>query len=366
MRFAEVLEAHWPKYVASAPGPIAHRHWRAVEAVLSCRTPRRGGQRYHCAKCGRVHYLYHSCNHRNCPTCGQRDQQVWAARQQVRLLPVPYFLITFTLPDPLRRLMLKYQEELYPIFFKTVSGALRDLCADPRHLGGDPGFSAVLHTWTRRALYHPHIHVLIPAVALTSNGCSLVHARYNEDYFLPERALGARARKLFAELLKDLHPKLAAQVDLSPSSRNWNVQCQYAGRGRHALRYLAAYVKKSAFSDSRLLGYDEQGRIRFLYRDSSDNRQKIELLDPLELIRRWLLHALPAGLKRIRHYGWLSPAAHKAFRRLRFMLGLGPTPRPILPDKTPPCCPFCDTFLHLLGPIPPVRGPPLSRLALAA
>ena len=131
------------------------------------------------------------------------------------------------------------------------------------------------------------------------------------EYLLPERALARRLRSRFEERLRQNYPELAAQIDLSASSADWVVQCKAAGRGRSALRYLAAYVSKSAFNESRLDGYDENGLIRLRYKDSADNRWKIETIEPTELIRRWLLHVLPRGLVRIRHYGWLSPAAGK-------------------------------------------------------
>jgi len=140
---------------------------------------------------------------------------------------------------------------------------------------------------------------------------------------------------------------------------------QHAGRGRSALRYLAAYVKKTAFHQDRLEGFDAAGRIILRYRDSADNALKREALTPHELIRRWLLHVLPKGLVRVRHYGWLSPAAHKALRRVRFLLGLGPCRVPSAEPSEPPRCPCCQGPLAFLGSIGPVRGPPLSRLVLA-
>lgn len=364
MRFADILRAHWPGYVAAAKGPIPSRHWRAVEAVLSCRTLRRGGHVGYCARCRREHHLLHSCNHRACPRCGAREQAQWAARQEARLLPVPYYLITITVPDALRRLFLRYPRELYPLFFAQVAGSVRDLCANPRYLGGAPGFIAVLHTWTRRMLHHPHLHVLIPAVGLKEGGCALVHPRH-EDYLIAEPALARRLRARFEKSLRQHHPGLAATIDLSTCSQDWVVHCKHAGHGRSALRYLAAYVKKSAFSESRLVGCDAQGRILLRYKDSADNRWKIEPLDPLELIRRWLLHVLPRGLVRVRHYGWLSAAAAKAFGRIRFLLGLGPLRAPKAPAvAVASLCPLCKAPLEGLRRIAPARGPPLSRQIL--
>ena len=126
--------------------PAVHR--RAVEAVLSCRTPRLGGHVYICTDCNREHFAYHSCNHRACPRCGAREQQLWSARQQARRLPVPYFMLTFTVPESLRWFFLRYDRVAYNALFAAVSGAIKELFADPKHFGGQPGFTAVLHTWT--------------------------------------------------------------------------------------------------------------------------------------------------------------------------------------------------------------------------
>jgi putative transposase/transposase-like zinc-binding protein len=363
--FAEVLREHWPRYVKEASGPIPSRAWAAVEAVLSCRTARRGGHLYHCAECRRPHYVYHSCNHRACPRCGAREQAEWARRQQARLLPVPYYLLTLTVPEEMRGVFLHFPQELYPAFFAAVSDALKALCARSKFLGGNIGFIAILHTWTRRMLFHPHIHVLVPAVGLAPSGCELKHPR-NEEYFLPEKALAQATRKAINEALTKDHPEILARIEPAAWQKPWVVQVQGAGRGRTALRYLAAYVKKSAFSEGRLLGYEPSGRIVLSYRNSADGKLKSEALDPLELIRRWLLHVLPEGLVRVRHYGWLSPAAHMAFLRVRFLLGLGPSRIPPLCKSEAPRCPFCNGPLSQIARIAPQRGPPLSQAILKA
>jgi len=273
---------------------------------------------------------------------------------------VTYYLITITVPDPLRRLFALYPCELYPLFFDESARALKELCHNPRHLGGEPGFIALLHTWTRRMLHHPHLHLLVPALGLNNSGCALVYPR-NEDYLIPERALARRIRARFEARLRNDYPELADRIDLSRASQDWVVQCKAAGRGKSALRYLSAYVKKSAFSEPRLTGYDRQGqRLLLRYKDSSDNQWKIEMLDALELIRRWLLHVLPKGLVAVRHYGWLSPAAGQALRRIRFLVGLGPVRVRSLANLAL-ACPSCKGPLRLVRRLAPARGPPLSR-----
>ena len=365
MDFAEVLREHWPRYVKGATGPIPSRAWSAVEAVLSCRTERRGGHVHHCPTCRRHHFVYHSCNHRACPRCGAAEQAQWTRRQEARLLPAPYYLLTLTVPAEMRSVFLHFPQELYPAFFAAVAGALKALCARKKFLGGNIGFIAILHTWTRRMLFHPHIHVLVPAVGLAQSGCELRHPP-NEEYLLPEKALAHATRRAINEALARDHPKIFARIEPTVWQKPWVAQAQGAGRGRTALRYLAAYVKKSAFSEGRLLGYDQTGRIVLSYRDSAHGKLKSEALDPLELIRRWLLHVLPKGLVRVRHYGWLSPAAHKAFLRVRFLLGLGPYRIPSALKSEPPRCPFCNGLLAQIARIAPRRGPPLCQAILKA
>jgi putative transposase len=206
---------------------------------------------------------------------------------------------------------------------------------------------------------------LDPAVGLAQSGCELRHPR-NQEYLLPEKALAHAARKAMKEALARDHPEIFARIEPAVWQKSWVAQAQGAGRGRTALRYLAAYVKKSAFSEGRLLGYDQTGHIVLSYRDSADGKLKSEALDPLELIRRWLLHVLPKGLVRVRHYGWLSAAAHKAFLRVRFLLGLGPYRIPPALKSEPPRCPFCNGLLAQIVRIAPQRGPPLCQAILKA
>ena len=364
MRLADLLRRHWPEYVRLRGGAhkIPAAHWRAVEAVLSCRTSRLGGHVHRCACCEREHYVYHSCNHRACPSCGARTQQLWSARQQARRLPVPYFMLTFTVPEQLRGFFLRYDRIAYSGLFAASSGAIKELFADPKHFGAEPGFVAVLHTWTRQVQYHPHVHVLVPAAALSQNGCEAIRAKH-ENYLLPYAALARSYRDQFLRHLRDKHPGLHAKLDPQLARMDWNVNIQSVGRGKVALRYLAAYVGKSAFSDERLAGYDAQGRVRLWWTDSDAGMRKLMTLEPVELIRRWLLHVLPKGLTRVRHYGTLSAAARDKYRRLRFLLG-GRAHAVQLPEERPLRCPCCEGELHRVGKLRPVRGPPLSTALL--
>lgn len=366
MTLADILQRHWPAYVARCGGPAAipAAHWRAVEAVLSCRTPRLGGHRHRCGGCGGEHFVFHSCNHRACPRCGGREQQRWAARQRARLLPVPYFMITFTVPAQLRGFFLRHDRIACATLFAAASAAVKDLFAQARHIGGEAGFVAVLHTWTRQMAHQPHLHLVVPAVALAPGGAAVVRPA-DPEFLLPHAPLARRYRSCFLSLLRERHPGPARELDAQTRRLHWNVNVQRVGSGRTALSYLAAYVGKSAFSESRLAGSDEQGRIRLWWTDSGHGRPQLMTLSAHEFIRRWLLHVLPAGFTRVRHYGFLSGAARKAFRRLRFLLGCGRVRVESLPEA-PLRCARCGEALVRQGRIPPARGPPLSRALLFA
>lgn len=366
MRLAGILDKHWVAYVEHVGGlhRVPPEHRRAVEAVLSCRTPRMGGSAHRCSDCGLIHFAYHSCNHRACPQCGGHDQLEWANKQQARLLPVPYYMVTPTVPEQLRWIFLAAPSLAYGLLFEAASGALRDLCQNPRHLGADPGFLAVLHTWTREMLHHPHLHLIVPAVGLQPGGCSLAHPKYN-GFLVPWNPLIDRIRNRFNTGLAKKDPELHGRVDPAVWQTQWRINCKHVGRGKTALRYAAAYVSKSAFTEKRLQGYDSDGRILLRCKPSDTGIWKTIALDPVEFIRRWLLHVLPKGFVRVRHYGFLAAAAHKALRRVRHLLGLGPQIKPEKIELPPLCCPQCDGRLEKIGKIPPQRGPPLHREILS-
>ena len=359
MKLVEILRDHWAEYVTLVgAGCVPAAHWRAVEAVLACRTPRLGGHRYKCSDCSQKHYVYHSCNHRACPQCGGHDQQVWAAKQTGRLLPVPYYMLTPTVPQQLRCLFLHAPAAAYDTLFRAASAALQDILGKPKHMGGQPGYMVMLHTWTREMLHHPHLHMIVPAVGLDSSGCALVHPR-SEDFLVPHALFAYEVREAFAMILLRDHRALYNQVDPEIWKMKWNVNCRHVGSGKTALRYVAAYVAKSAFNESRLGGYDAQGRIKLWCTRSKDKRRHCVPLKPTEFIRRWLLHVLPRRFVRLRYYGFLSAAAKRAFARVRFLLGAKAVPLE-LPYLPPMCCSKCEGELVRIQKIHPARGPPLS------
>jgi hypothetical protein len=364
LHLADLLGGHWETYAHAHRHQLTADHYRAVRRVLACRTPALGGRLYQCDGCKTKHYAYHSCNHRSCPQCGALDQQIWTAKQEARLLPVPYFMVTFTLPEELRHLCLIHPEILYPLILRQSAAALQDVCATKTG-GAKLGFTSVLHTWGRQIQHHPHVHLIVPAAAFHPKHKTL-HRPARETFLIHYRPLAARFRSRMHDTLKNEHPDLYQNLTreqrhvLSPA-KTWNVQLQHAGSGRTALRYLARYVQRSAFAAKRLIGYDSQGNVLLRWTSSATGKTAVMALHPHEFIRRWLLHVLPKGLTRIRHYGYLGSAARKTRLRVRGLLGELGEPAPKLPEPLPFTCDCCGgllTFLREIKPIYLMRGPP--------
>lgn len=370
MTLVDILREHWPGYARANRPRLVSAHYRAVRRTLACRTAELGGVLYRCGGCRKFHYAYHSCNHRNCPQCGALDQQIWTAKQEARLLPVPYFMVTFTIPKQLRYLCLAHPKALYNLLLRESAGALRDVCAT-KTKGGQIGFTIVLHTWGRQMQHHPHLHCIIPALAFHQQTADISRPG-KDDFLIHYRPLAERFRSRIHSTLKNEHPdiykKLTAEARraLSPKTQ-WNVNLQHVGRGKTALRYLARYVQRSAFSPKRLLGCDCNGNIRLRWTSSSTGKSSVMTLSPHDFIRRWLLHVLPKGFTRVRHYGFLSSAAKKSRLQIRALIGAGSEPEPNLPEATPFLCEQCGASLQMIGTFPGFdrahfkRGPPRAK-----
>ncbi len=243
---------------------------RALQAILQCRTPALGGQVYGCEHCGALLYSYHSCGNRHCPKChGQRTER-WLQKQRARLLPCPYYLVTFTLPAELRALARCQQKIVYSLLLGAAARSLQKLCADPQWMGAQPSLTGVLHTWTRAMLYHPHAHFLVSAGGLSEDGQTWLPAK-NPAFLVPVQALS----KIFRAKMRDglraaglLH-QVPAQVWQQP----WVVHAQHAGRGDKVLEYLGRYVFRIAISQSRLESLQD-GQVTFRYRDNQSQQIK--------------------------------------------------------------------------------------------
>jgi len=362
-----------PDYRKRFGATMPPRHREVLQRLLACRTPALGGQLFQCPDCSGFLYRYHSCNDRHCPQCGQTDADQWLQRQRARLLlPTPYFLVTFTVPEALRRFIRSHQQVALDLLFACSAQALQELARNPRRLGADLGFLGVLHTWSRTLIYHPHIHYLVPGGGLSPDGRQWIAAR--PKFLLPVKALGAHCRTLYQARLRQAHPDLYAQVPAKVWKRHWNVDSRPAGSGENALRYLARYVFKTATAN-RSLRRLPGGQLEWCYRESKTGRRATIPLEPLEFLRRFLQHILPRGFARVRTFGWLHPAAKVRGNRVRALLRQAPRLTPVeqqtwhpatdpelaVPENEPapagsaPRCPRCQQAMRLVGAWHPGR-----------
>lgn len=350
---ADILRRHWPTYVARHGAKnILPSHHAAVGAILSCHTPEGGGSRYDC-DCGHEHFAYHGCGHRACPQCGHREAQEWLERQTARLLPVTYHLVTFTVPEQLRPIIRSHQRLLLDILFKESAATIQDVAATM--LRGELGLLGALHTWSRQQVYHPHIHFIVPAVALRADGILVTPPK--PDYLLCVNVLSVRMRTRFERALRERDPALFHEIQPSVWRKEWVVHSEPVGRGEHALKYLSRYIYRTAMSSERHL-QECNGHVTFRYKDSKTREQKTARLPVLTFIARFLQHVLPKRFRRVRSYGWQSPAAAKKFARIRALLDALPVSATATPPKQPVVilCPKCQKPMRLLATFG--RGPP--------
>jgi hypothetical protein len=312
-------------------------HRRAVAAIVRCRTPALGGEVFRC-DCGQFHYAYHSCNHRACPQCGHADATEWLEGQRRRLLPLPYYLVTFTVPGQLRALIRSNQKLLYDLLLRHSAGALLDVGLQHKNLGAQLGLLAVLQTWTRDLRFHPHVHCVVPAGGLSVDGLRWLRPK-DPAYFLPQAMLAMRLRTRLKQALQQDHPHLFVQIPHSIWSMNWVADVRSVGRGESALKYLAAYLYRTAFSAERIL--QDDGRfITFSYRHNTGQTRTVRLSAEC-FLHRFLQHVLPRGFQRVRYFGWLSPASKTNWERILALLDW--TPPPLTPPSPwpSPLCPSC-------------------------
>jgi hypothetical protein len=356
----QLLRRLAPDYEARFGASMPGRQRQVLRKLLSCRTAALGGQLFLCPDCPDFQYRYHSCNDRHCPQCGQTDADEWLARQRARLLlPTPYFLVTFTVPEALRAFIRSHPQLALDLLFACSAQALQDLARNPDRLGAELGFLGVLHTWSRTLIYHPHIHYLVPGGGLSPDGRQWIAS--GRKFLLPVKALGAHCRTLFHDRLRQAHPELFAKVPRKVWKRHWNVDCRPAGSGENALRYLARYVFKTATAN-RLVQCLPDGKIRWEYRESKTGRRTAITLEALDFMARFLQHVLPRGFARVRTFGWLHPAAKVRGNRVRALLGQTPVLTSAEQAQWDPPAEGLDPALDLEAPVTapdPVSAAPL-------
>jgi hypothetical protein len=318
---ADAIRAHGGEFLDTYGDTTSPEQRRALTDLARCRTAALGGHVEECDRCSHRQVAYNSCRNRHCPKCQAAEAARWVEDRAAELLPVEYFHVVFTLPAALAPIALLNPRVVYGLLFRAAAEALQQIAADPEHLGAEIGFLAVLHTWGQNLQHHPHLHCVVPGGGIAPDGSRWVPCR--PGFFLPVRVLGRLFRGKFLALLKaaydggrlSFHGRLAALTDPAEFRRTladaanteWVVYAKPPfGGPEQVLKYLARYTHRVAISNSRLVAL-EGDQVEFLWKDyAHEGKQKTMRLQAVEFLRRFLLHVLPSGFVRIRHYGLLA------------------------------------------------------------
>ena len=305
LELGDIFRRYGAEYRRKYADQILPSHRQAMWAIENCRTETLGGQVYSCSACEEMRYVYHYCRNRHCPKCQHERTQEWLDLQRDLLLPVPYFMLTFTLPEELRQLARQNQKLFYHALFQASAKATQKLAQDPRFIGGQIGMVGVLHTWTRNLIFHPHVHYLVPGGGWKEGRWISSHT----DFFLPVRALSKLFRVSFQSLLRK--SSLFAAIPKQVWSKDWVVHSLPVGDGQAALKYLAPYIFRVALSNRRLLSFVDAGnmeksQVTFEYRTSDTGQVKHCTLSVEHFIQRFLQHVLPKGFVKVRYFGFFA------------------------------------------------------------
>jgi len=350
LEVAEIFRRYGDAFLDQYGETLRPEQRRALSDIAACRTAALGGHVEECDQCGHRQIAYNSCRNRHCPKCQATAAAQWVEAREAELLPVEYAHVVFTLPASLGPIALQNPREVYNILFRAAAETLQQIAADPKHLGAEIGFLSVLHTWGQNLGHHPHVHCVVPGGGISPDGARWVACR--PGFFLPVRVLSRVFRGKFLALLGDafdegkltFHGTLRELADAAAFRRRLTASAQvewvvYAkppfGGPEQVLKYLARYTHRVAISNRRLTAL-EGDRVTFRWKDyAHGGKAKTMTLRAGEFIRRFLLHVLPAGFVRIRHYGFLANRlCREKLERCRELLGVVTTPEPIAPETS--------------------------------
>jgi predicted RNA-binding Zn-ribbon protein involved in translation (DUF1610 family) len=389
---AELIRAAGTKFIEKSRRWLTWQHLKVLQAIERCRTAALGGHIDQCQQCGHQAISFNSCRDRHCTKCQIQARRQWVEARRAELLPVRYVHVVFTLPHQFAPLALQNKRVIYDLLFRTSAQTLLEVACDPRHLGAEIGFFSVLHSWNQQLQFHPHVHCVVPAGGLASDRKQWIHPKYS--FFLPVRVLGRVFRGKFTEALQDafqqgrlsLHgrlkalaqPKLFRALVRTTYQHDWVVYAKRPfGGPEHVLKYLGGYTHRIAISDHRLVAL-ENGQVTFRWRDSAHkNKKQLMTLSLDEFLRRFLLHVLPRGFVRIRHFGFLANRRRATLLPLCFALlsapmpPSSPSPETVSAGSSPSAttwrCPRCGGIMILVDRLTAlqiyIRPPPqCSRL----
>lgn len=315
---ADVFRRFGEGYMDAYGDAMPPSHKRAIDNIINCRTVALGGNLFGCDACHSTIYAYHSCKNRHCPKCHTSQTRIWLEKRREEMLPIPYFHLTATIPESLRKIFRANQNDCYAILMKATAEALTELARDPRHVGGTVGILMVLHTWTQQLIFHPHVHCLVTAGGVSDSGAIWHPAK--KGFLVPSKALARLIRGKTMTALKTARPDIVWPQ--SAWRQEWVVHCVVWGNGERAvLDYLARYAFRIAITNRRILAMDGQ-TVSFRHKDRKQRRWRTSRLSGQEFMRRFLQHVLPRGFHKIRYFGLWHHAKRAAAKQLRLLIGL--------------------------------------------
>ena len=360
LELADILHRHGPAYRHLHADSLDREQRRVMRAIEQCRTAALGGHVEQCDACGHQRIAYNSCGNRHCPKCQSLARAEWLDHRQADLLPVQYFHVVFTVPQEISAIAFQNKRTVYDILFQATAETLQTIAADPRHLGATIGFIALLHTWGQNLVHHPHLHCVVPGGGLAADGTRWVACR--PGFFLPVRVLSRLFRRLFLERLQRAfdagalgffaslahlsEPGEFARYLSGPRHSEWVVYAKEPfGGPQQVLDYLGRYTHRVAISNHRLLSLTDE-HVTFRWKDyRHPGRPRAMRLHVHEFLRRFLLHVLPQGLQRIRHYGLLSNRLRATrIAACRHLLGAPPAETRVIPRSD-----YRDRYAQLTG-----------------
>jgi putative transposase/transposase-like zinc-binding protein len=371
LEVADIFRAWVGRFIDRSRARISWPQLKVIRAIERCRTAALGIHRDRCSGCGQdFGYSFNSCRNRHCPKCQTQARNRWVAARTRELVPLNYFHVVFTVPHQLSELMLQNKRLLYNLLFRCVADTLLEVAANPKRLGAEIGFLCVLHTWGQTLIHHPHIHCVVPAGGFAPGRDRWIRPK-SAGFFLPKEVLSVVFRGKFCDALKGLfrqkklefHGSLAWLADPRSFARflhtlhthQWVVDVRKPfGGPEHVLQYLARYTHRVAISNHRLISM-EDGKVTFRWKDYAHGGKKRKMtLAAEEFIRRFLLHVLPKGLVRIRHYGWMANRRRRECAALcRTLLGVAPPESTGSGDAPVRRCPDCGGTIEIVEVIFP-------------
>lgn len=342
MEISSIIQEYGDDFKTKYAAKLLPGHFKAINAMLRCRTPEAGEMILSCTNCGIISKIPRSCGHRSCPKCQNHETSQWLDRQKEKLLPVEYFMVTFTLPCELRNLAWCNQTKIYNIMFTTASKTLKDFGLNPKFLGANIGLTAILHTHSRRLDYHPHLHVIVPGGGVDQK--KKQWKKKKGKYLFNVRSLSKVFRARFLDALNS--EKLSIPYNMP---KKWVVHCKNVGKGEPALKYLSRYLYRGVISEKNILE-SKNGEVTFRYTDSGTDKTEYRKLKGEDFIWLVLQHVLPRGFRRVRDYGFLHANAKKLLQKVQYILRV--FIKIITPRSRPEIkCPHCKSPMQFLSDI---------------